>query len=61
MDTENLQKQLKEFGLNPTDWDLIKKSKNDFLIQNKEDSDFKFLGVLDDKKGAWFRISWLEN
>ena len=40
----SLQLGLREFGLKPIEWKIIKKDKTRFLIQHKDESDFYFIG-----------------
>lgn len=48
---EILRNNLKAFGLNPDNWKIFPKSeKNEFLIVNKKNEDFKMLGVSSLKK-----------
>ena len=50
-----LQSDLKNFGLNPTDWKILKDKSRDYKIQSKQDRNFVFKGRAQ-KKGA--RIKW---
>jgi hypothetical protein len=47
----NLKNSLSEFGLNPNDWLVTEKAKQIYTIENKEDHDFKFLGIAE--QNAW--------
>ncbi|MES2801740.1 MAG: hypothetical protein V4654_04565 [Bdellovibrionota bacterium] len=40
----SLQLGLREFGLQPIDWRVIKKSKSRFVIQSTTAEDFYFIG-----------------
>lgn len=40
----SLQLELREFGLSPTDWRIIKKSRSQFMIQSILEKDFYFIG-----------------
>ena len=53
-----LRQQLAEFGLHPSDWNLIKDEKNQFIIQNKDESSFYFMGLIQrtDGKDVWKNI-----
>ena len=44
-----LKSQLKEFGLNPTEWKLNRNGKKEFLIISNLDSDFIFKGTTQKK------------
>lgn len=39
-----LQTGLSQFGLRPTDWDIIPQSNNLHVIKNKSEDDFYFVG-----------------
>ena len=54
--------QLKNFGLNPTEWRIDRKSQlgeNQIFLVNKDDQHFKFVGNLGLKNGilAWQNLS----
>ena len=54
--------QLKNFGLNPTDWKIDRSSQlneNQIFLVNKDDQQFKFVGNLGLKNGilAWQNLS----
>ncbi len=56
--------QLKNFGLNPTEWKIDRTSQlgeNEIYLVHKEDQQFKFVGNLGLKNGilAWQNISLL--
>lgn len=51
-------KKLKDFGLNPSDWNVEPLQKKIFRIVHKEDSNFILKGYFD--KQAWQRI-WLQS
>ncbi|AZZ35886.1 hypothetical protein CIK05_03445 [Bdellovibrio sp. qaytius] len=40
----SLQLGLSEFGLQPTDWRVIRKTKSRFVIQSLNSEDFYFIG-----------------
>lgn len=51
-----LQTGLSQFGLRPTDWDIIPQSNNFLVIKNKFEEDFYFVGkanLKNDKKIEW--------
>ncbi len=51
-----LQTGLSQFGLRPTDWDIIPQSNNFLVIKNKSEEDFYFVGkanLKNDKKIEW--------
>ena len=50
-----LQDQLKNFGLNPTEWTLEKVQALQFMIVNKSDENFALRGRLEyrDKAAFW--------
>lgn len=50
-----LQGQLTQFGLNPSDWSLVRQAKNRYYIQAKEDKNFTFAGLTKIKNG---KLSW---
>lgn len=41
---DSLKCSLSNFGLNPKDWHLVKHKENSYLIENKWDPEFKFIG-----------------
>lgn len=43
---------LSQFGLRPTDWDIIPQSNNYHLIKNKFEKDFYFIGKANQKYDA---------
>jgi len=50
----SLQLGLREFGLQPVDWRVIKKSKSRFVIQSATAEDFYFIGeVKDGNSNQW--------
>lgn len=50
----SLQLGLREFGLQPVDWRVIKKSKSRFVIQSTTAEDFYFIGeVKDGNTNQW--------
>jgi len=54
--------QLKNFGLNPTDWKIDRSSQlgeNQIFLVNKDDQQFQFVGNLGLKNGilAWQNLS----
>ena len=48
--TTNLLNQLAHFGLNPTQWNISRISKDKFIIRNTEDRNYSYLGKVDQKK-----------
>ena len=55
-----LQTGLSQFGLRPTDWDIIPQSNNYHLIKNKSAEDFYFVGkanMKNDEKIEWTFIA----
>lgn len=40
----SLQLGLTHFGLQPVDWNIIRQDSSRFVIQNKDESDFYFIG-----------------
>ncbi len=46
--TEALKYQLKQFGLNPEEWEVSPSNGNQFLILNQSDSNFQFFGKASD-------------
>lgn len=53
-----LHMELRFFGLNPQDWDLMKVSPLTFIIQHKTDTGFSFQGIYEfqNKKPRWKKI-----
>jgi hypothetical protein len=51
-----LQTGLSQFGLRPTDWDIIPQSNNLHVIKNKSQDDFYFVGKADRKSNN--KIEW---
>lgn len=50
----SLQLGLREFGLQPVDWRLIKKSESQFVIQSTTAEDFYFVGeVKSENSNQW--------
>jgi hypothetical protein len=50
----SLQLGLREFGLQPTDWRIIKKSKSRFVIESATENNFYFVGeVQNDNIKKW--------
>lgn len=52
----SLQLGLREFGLQPVDWHVIKKSKSRFVIQSTTTEDFYFIGEVQDKNSHQWRF-----
>lgn len=50
-----LHHQLSQFGLNPTDWSLVRQAKNRYQIKAIHDRNFSFHGVTQVKKG---KVRW---
>lgn len=50
---EQLQQNLNQFGLNPTNWTLNFHQKNFALITNTDENDFQFIGKLNKTKTNW--------
>ena len=48
--TANLLNQLAHFGLNPAQWNISRISKDKFVIRHIQDSNYSYLGKLDNKK-----------
>ena len=53
--TRNLSHDLRNFGLNPQDWKILKERSATYKIQSKRDQDFVFAGRAK-RKGA--RLAW---
>lgn len=51
-----LQTGLSQFGLRPTDWDIIPQSNNLHVIKSKSEDDFYFVGKADRKSND--NIEW---
>ncbi len=51
-----LQTGLSQFGLRPTDWDIIPQSNNFHVIKNKSEDDFYFVGKVNRKNND--KIEW---
>lgn len=50
----SLQLGLREFGLQPTEWRIIKKTKSRFVIQSASETNFYFIGeVKDNNTKEW--------
>lgn len=50
----SLQLGLREFGLQPVDWRIIKRTKSKFVIQSAHESDLYFIGeVKNDNLKQW--------
>lgn len=52
----SLQLGLREFGLQPVDWRVIKKSKSRFVIQSTTAEDFYFIGEVQIKNNHQWRF-----
>ncbi len=52
----SLQLGLREFGLQPVDWRVVKKSKSRFVIQSITAEDFYFIGEVQDKNSNQWRF-----
>lgn len=52
----SLQLGLREFGLQPVDWRVVKKSKSRFVIQSTTAEDFYFIGEVQDKNSNQWRF-----
>lgn len=57
LDIQELQQDLKSFGLNPEDWKLTPEFGGYFKIESDTDEDFVFLGMSQNKK--WQKIEVL--
>lgn len=58
----SLQLGLREFGLQPIDWRIIKQSKSRFMIQNLTAEDIYFIGEVkssDDTKWSFIQVAGL--
>lgn len=52
-----LQLGLTEFGLRPTEWQIVQKNSQKFMIQNTDENNFYFIGeVQPTNKNKWKSI-----
>ncbi len=51
-----LQTGLSQFGLCPTEWDIIPQNDNFHFIKNKSEDDFYFVGKVDRNKND--KVEW---
>lgn len=52
-----LKEQLSKYGLCPKDWNLVQKNKKYWIIKNKTDADFSFIGKQNPKDKTWEYIT----
>lgn len=55
----SLQQELKSFGLNPSDWKILKEQAQTYRVQSKEDRSFIFKGKVK-KQGSLLKWDKLE-
>lgn len=56
MNEQNILKEsLRQFGLNPIEWQLQKQKRNHYLICNKQNANFTFKGVTNVKQN---KMNW---
>lgn len=51
---QDLNLQLKDFGLHPQDWVLLGETKKKIKIQHKEEDTFFFIGDVENQKGKLY-------
>lgn len=52
----SLQLGLREFGLQPREWHIIKKSKSRFVIRSVTEEDFYFVGEVKNQNDSQWRF-----
>lgn len=57
-DLTELQQDLKHFGLNPEDWQVVGETKKTYRILNETDPQFSFKGIKVTNKNSWEKIEF---
>lgn len=53
--TRKLSQDLKSFGLNPHEWNLLREKSQEYRIESKQDQNFVFKGKAS-RKGKWDQL-----
>ena len=53
--TRKLTQDLKSFGLNPHEWNLLREKSQEYRIESKQDQNFVFKGKAS-RKGKWDQL-----